>query len=340
MKIKLTFLLLGYSVACYTLSSTEIEKLALEAESKITIHERGMPTGEMKIRSFLKEKGLTSKSDINEIMQLAFEIKGNPRLKAKFDKDISEIGSVNQDTVGVNLTDKEIVSLAREADVIWQKNGNMGEFAARKYLKTEKNITNKEDLKVIVDKILELRTAKNVDNKPKKSDKSDSINKGPKQVAEVPAEVQMWAQELRGLDPETQTFKIIKALNEEKVDKGLQGQILIRIRQLRSESPAQLVSDNKTIDIQVTKEEQSFYEIERRSDIQKIASIFTDNERARTPFIQIVRFKISNNLDVLWQDLVVYFYFTTIERPSEYGKEQMAYDWILKHRMDDVYKAS
>src|SRR5690606_16819567 len=106
---------------------------------------------------------------------------------------------------------------------------------------------DKEDLKAIIDKILELRKSENIDNKPKKVDRSKNVKQDTKQVAEVPAEIQMWAQELRHLDPETQRFEIIRKLNEEKVDKGLQAQILVRIIELRSQSPSQVVSDIKPV---------------------------------------------------------------------------------------------
>ncbi|MBI2344628.1 hypothetical protein HYV10_00990 [Candidatus Dependentiae bacterium] len=248
--------------------------------------------------------------------------------------------------ISSDLSNKDIKYWAAKA--MDKMVGPMGEFAARNYLK-EQGITKKVDLDAIIDQIIEKNKASLKKSSPdiKPSVKKDSsVQREDKKGAEVSLEVEQWAEKLKHLDPTTMTYKIIKTLQGENVDKFLYDPIMRRIRQIRLEGKSDInkaiellpfetkgVSDSQTKEVSV----QTIDDLAKNLSIEKIINLFIQQDDILYSFIKIMAFKISKGLDILWQDLIVYFYFTQLSRPLEEGRVQSAYDWALSHKQNEIY---
>lgn len=256
----------GVSDDSLTISTEKINELALQLESKM----KGAG-GEILVRNFLKDEGVTNKKDQLAVINRIFEIQKNPKLK--INRDVKEDKKPSKSPLST-LTEKEINHWALKAEP--KMRGPMGEFAARKYLK-EQGVTNKSDLDLIIDKIIELQ-------KSEPQQPSESLIKPIKKLdvttggtsVEVPAEVEEWAKKLRSLDPATQTFKIIKQLKEGNVEKDLWASIMSRIRQLRLEKQDddQISKDITPIEIGKEVALQKFDDLVKRRSIQEQIKFF------------------------------------------------------------------
>lgn len=82
--------------------------------------------------------------------------------------------------------------------------------------------------------------------------------------------------------------------------------------------------------------EKLFEALTNKPIIQEIISLLSNSRKNRISFLRTIHFKLQNKLAILWQDLVVYFYFTSTKYLTT--QKQDAFDWLINHNTDNIYK--